>query len=96
MFSKTLEKHEEWLFKSSEHGDFPGGPVVGSSPSNAGDAGLTPGQGTRISHAAGQLGLRATTTELGHSRARAPQLERSPRTSTKDSACHNKDPACHK
>ena len=67
---------------SSRHGqiqmnwDFPGGPVVKNLPSNAGDAGLTPGQGTKIPHAAGQLSpcaknysayvpwsLRITTTE---------------------------------
>ena len=32
---------------------FPGGPVVKTSPSNAVDAGLTPGQGTKIPHALG-------------------------------------------
>ena len=31
--------------------DFPGGPVVGTSPSNAGGAGLIPGQGTKIPRA---------------------------------------------
>ena len=33
-------------------------------PYNAGDAGLIPGQGTKIPHTAGKLSLRATTTEL--------------------------------
>ena len=32
-------------------GDFPGGPVVGTSPSNAGGVGLIPGQGAKIPHA---------------------------------------------
>ena len=32
-------------------GDFPGGPVVKTSPSNAGGVGLIPGQGAKISHA---------------------------------------------
>ena len=32
-------------------GDFPGGPVVKTSPSNAGSAGLIPGQGTKIPRA---------------------------------------------
>ena len=41
------------LIKDSR--DFPGGPVVKNLPSNAGDAGLIPGQGTKIPHAAGQL-----------------------------------------
>ena len=35
--------------------DFPGGPVAGTPPSNAGDVGSVPGWGTNISHAAGQL-----------------------------------------
>ena len=36
-------------------GDFPGGPVVKNMPSNAGDTGSIPGQGTKIPHAMGQL-----------------------------------------
>ena len=44
-------------------GDFPGGPVVKNPPSNAGDAGLIPGQGTKIPHSAGQLSPCAATTE---------------------------------
>ena len=35
--------------------DFPCGPVVKNPPSNAGDAGSIPGQGTKIPHAVGQL-----------------------------------------
>ena len=63
--------------------DFPGGPVVKNLPSNAGNAGSVPSQGTKISHASGQLSLRATTVEP------APQQERSPRATTKDPACCN-------
>ena len=44
--------------------DFPGGPVVKNPPYNAGNVGLTPGQGTKIPHAAGQLSPCTTTTEL--------------------------------
>ena len=44
-------------------GDVPGGPVVKNLPSTAGDAGLIPGQGTRIPDAAGQLSPCTTTTE---------------------------------
>ena len=43
--------------------DFPGGPVVKNLPSNAGDAGLIPGWGTKIPHAVGQLSPSATTME---------------------------------
>ena len=57
-------------------GDFPGGPVVKNSPSNAEDAGSIPSQGTKIPHAVGQLSPRAPTTNLTHSGARAPQLEK--------------------
>ena len=32
-------------------------------PSNAGDVGSIPGEGTKIPYAVGQLSLRATTTE---------------------------------
>ena len=42
-----------------------------------------PGQGTKITHAAEQPSLCATTTEPTHSRAHAPQQDRS--------ACLNKD-----
>ena len=43
--------------------DMPGGPVVKTSPSIAGDTGLIgiPSQGARIPHATGQLSPQATT-----------------------------------
>ena len=43
------------FFKRILWGDFPGGPVVGTSPSNAGGwgAGLIPGRGAGIPHASG-------------------------------------------
>ena len=102
----------------SQSWDFPGDPVVKNPPSNAGDAGSIPGRGTSISHAAGQLSPRSTTTELmrlnqslhvanyrAHTpwslrattreeKTRTPQLERSPRTTTKDPAYLGEDPAC--
>ena len=43
--------------------DFPHGPVVKNLSCNAGDTGSIPGWGTKIPHAAGQLSLRAATTE---------------------------------
>ena len=52
--------------KVNKNGDFTGGPVVKNPPSNAGDAGSTPGWGTKIPHAAGQLSPCATTIELAH------------------------------
>ena len=51
-------------FKKKNFRDFPGGPVVKNLPSNAGDVGLIPGQGTKIPRATGQLSLCATTIEL--------------------------------
>ena len=84
--------------------DYSGGPVVGSLPSNAGDAGSNPGWGTRMPHAARQLSPRATTTELAHlsetahvsetteptrSGARVPQLEReNPHSTTREKSMH--------
>ena len=55
--------------------DFSGGPGVKNLPSNAGDAGLNTGQGTKIPHAAGQLSLCSTTIELMriNERVRGPQ-----------------------
>ena len=44
-------------------GVFPGGPVGENLSSNAGDAGSISGRGTKIPRAAGQLTLRAATTE---------------------------------
>ena len=41
------------LSKTPPCGDFPGGAVVKSSPSNAGDEGSIPGWGAKISHASG-------------------------------------------
>ena len=72
--------------------------MVKNPPSDAGDMGSIPGQGTKIPHAAGPLGPHTTTTELTHLNktarvpqttepacpgAHAPQLERKP-------AHHNK------
>ena len=51
------------LSKTNLSGDFPGGPVVKSLPSNAGVTGLIPGCGTKISHASGQLCWRFPTRE---------------------------------
>ena len=39
------------LFARHLNRDFPGGPVVKTSPSNAGGAGSIPGQGAKIPHA---------------------------------------------
>ena len=85
--------------------DFPGGPVVKNPPSNAGDVGSIPGQGTKIPHATGQLSLSATTTELTclnerarvppmRPGARVPQLERENlhATTREKPACHNEEP----
>ena len=42
-------------FKTYQIRDFPGDPVVKNPPSNAGDVGLIPGQGTKVPHDSGQL-----------------------------------------
>ena len=55
--------------------DFPGGPVIKNLPASAGDTGSTPGLGTKIPHAAGQLSLCATTLSP-HPGAQAPQQEK--------------------
>ena len=48
LFSVSL-----WLELKQSRGDFPGGPVVKTLPSNAGDAGLIPGRGAKSPHASG-------------------------------------------
>ena len=53
------------LFKEDAR-DLPGGTVVKNLPSNAGDEGLIPGQGTKILQAASQLIL-YTTRKTQHS-----------------------------
>ena len=60
--------------------DSPGGPVVKNPPSNAEDAGLIPGQGTKIPLALGKPSLHAITTEPARSTA---CNKRSPGTMTK-------------
>ena len=70
-------------------GDFPGGPVLKNPPSNAGDTGSISGWGTKIPRAVGQLSLHAAATDPTCSGACVPQLEKSPRTATKDPACRN-------
>ena len=60
-----------WALTESPMEDFPGGPVAQNPPCNAGDTGLICGQGTKISHASGQLSLRATTAEPTYSSSTA-------------------------
>ena len=43
--------------------DFPGGSVVKNPPSNGGNVGSTPGRGTKIPHAVGQLSSQVTSRE---------------------------------
>ena len=61
-----------------ENGDFLGGPVAKNLPSNAGDMGSIPGQGTKIPHATGQLSPRPTTTESTHRSKRSHMLQQRP------------------
>ena len=49
-------------------GDFPCGPVVKTSLSNAGGAGSIPGQGTKIPHVLGHISPHITTTESAYHR----------------------------
>ena len=66
--------------------DFPGGPVVKNPPSNSGDTGSIPDQGTKIPQAMGRLSPCATTTEPAHSGACAATGEKTTH--------HNKEPEC--
>ena len=73
--SKSVPKslHPETEKKKKRHlEDIPGGPVVKNLPSNAGDIGSIPGQGTKIPHAVGQL----TVRETQHSKKKKKKRER--------------------
>ena len=92
--SDALKISEKFHDQKGLRGDFPGGPVVKNPPSNAGDVGSIPGQGTKIPHAAGQLNLHATTTELArlNERAHVPANYRaqalwSPHTTATEPTC---------
>ena len=56
--------------------DFPGGPVVINLLSNAGDMGLIPSQGTKISYAVGQFSPHTSTMDPMWSGACVSQLEK--------------------
>lgn len=65
-----------FIVKTEYWGKFLGGPVIRHPPSNAGDACMTPGWGTKIAVASGQLSPWATTREASISQlrsARAPE-----------------------
>ena len=57
-------------------GDFPGGLMVKNPPSDAGDLGWIPGQGTKTPQAPGQLIPRAATTEPAHHNQREAHATR--------------------
>ena len=53
----------KWHFEKECRGHFPGGPVVKTSPSNAGGVGSIPGLGANIPHASGQKKQKQNKTE---------------------------------
>ena len=53
-----------------------GSPVAKNPPSNAGDEGSIPDQGTKIPQAVGQASPWAATTDPSSSSAQVPQLEK--------------------
>ena len=75
---KVMQEKEQWA--QSETRGNPGGPVVMNPPSNAGDAGSTPGQRTKKPCAAGQLSSPATTTEPAHLKKRVRVIQLRPDT----------------
>ena len=62
-----MVKISQYIHIPNHHvGDFPRGPVVKNSPSNAEEVGSIPGQETKIPHAVGQLSLHRTTEPTHH------------------------------
>ena len=82
------ENHDKEQWKS----DFAGGPVVKNLPSNAGDLGSTPGGGTPILRASGQLNPCTAITEPAHHRGKklVPCNERSSMLQLRPHASKNK------
>ena len=78
----TLQNIPLSFLSYSKAENFPGGPVVKNLASNAGDAGLIPGQGTKIPHASAQLSRNATTREIPHTAAKT-QCSITPPSATK-------------
>ena len=73
-YDKTKNKAEQ---QNCAAGNFPGGPVVKNPPSNAGDAGSIPGQGSKIPYATGQLSPPTAISEPAcHNQREAPLLQR--------------------
>ena len=62
-----MVKFSQYIHIPNHHvGDFPGGPVVKNSPSNAEEVGSIPGQETKIPYAVGQLSLHRATEPTHH------------------------------
>ena len=82
--SGCLQEHQ---IQNTQARDIPGGPGVKNQPSNAGDMGSIPAQGTinKIPPAAGQLSPCAAT-ESPSTAESVCRNERSPRASMKDPA----------
>ena len=57
-------KYEIYYYIKAPLRDFPGGPVVKTSPSNIGGAGLIPGREAKIPHALQLRGQNKTETVL--------------------------------
>ena len=81
----------ETEIKKEESRDFPDHPLVKNLTSKVENTESIPGGGSKISHAAWQLSLPATTTEPMGSEADRPQLERSPCATMKDPSYYNQD-----
>ena len=62
---KAPSSHRWQRSRAGGHRDFPGGPLAKNRPCKAGHVGTTPGQGTRVPHASGQLGPHTTPAEPG-------------------------------
>ena len=63
VFTSSKRCYNFSMLNEEHFWEFPGSPVVKNPSCNAADMGSIPGQGTKISHDAGQLSLLATTTE---------------------------------
>ena len=75
--------------------DFPGGPEVKNLPSNAGNMGLIPDQGTKIPHAMGQLSPGTVSREAGLLESHDLQLDTDYMPQQRTSTAKKKFIQCH-
>ena len=80
----------DWVVNTFTFRDFSGDSMVNNPPSNSGDVGSIPAQGTKIPHAVGQLSLHATP-KTQHSQKRRKKKKEKKTTMESSRGCVTKE-----